>query len=143
VRSFSVGKEEDVIALGLDSGDDLLGSIEEAIAEMDIKNGVVVSGIGSLSEAYYHIVEPGDEKPWKDKFIKKEGTIEFINLQGVIANGEPHLHIALAQNDKAFGGHLEKGCKILTVSEIIIKKVSGDMKRVMHEMGYGQLSQGN
>ncbi|MFP4661737.1 MAG: PPC domain-containing DNA-binding protein [Halanaerobiales bacterium] len=140
MRCFSVGVEEEVIALGLDSGDDLLESIEEAIEELDIKNGVIVSGIGSLSEAHYHIVDPGDEKPWKDRFIKKEGTIEFINLQGVIADGEPHLHIALAQNDQAFGGHLEKGCRILTVSEIIIKRVSGDMKRVMHDMGYGQLS---
>jgi predicted DNA-binding protein with PD1-like motif len=139
MRYFSVSIEEEVIVVGLDSGDDLLGSIEEAIDKMGIKNGVIVSGIGSLSVARYHIVEPGIEKPWKDKFITKDGTIEVMCLQGIIADGEPHLHISLSQGDKAFGGHLEKGCKILTVSEIVIKRVSGGMKRVIHEMGYGQL----
>lgn len=141
MRYFSIGTEKELTVIGLDSGDDLLSAIEEVISNQNIKNGIIITGIGSLSRAHYHIVEPGNEKPWKDKFIEKEGTIEIIGLQGIIAEGEPHLHISLSQGDKAFGGHLEKGCEILTVGEVVIKSVSDNMKRVMHEMGYSQISQ--
>jgi len=143
MRYFSAGIEEEVIVIGLDSGEDILSSIEEVIKKRDIKNGVVVSGVGSLAKAHYHIVKPGNEKPWKDSYIKKEGTIEVISLQGIIANGEPHLHISMSQEDEAFGGHLEKGCLVLTLVEIVIKKISGNMKRIIHEMDYGQICSDN
>ena len=38
------------VIIRLDSGDMLLESIEQVIAEADIKNGAVVSGIGTLSD---------------------------------------------------------------------------------------------
>src|SRR5690554_2267016 len=103
MRYFNGGKLEDIIVVALDSGDDLLLSIKEVIKQAEIKNGIIVSGIGSLKKARYHIVEEGENgKSFSDKFIKKEGWIEIVSMSGIIANGEPHIHISLSQDDKGF-----------------------------------------
>ncbi|NLJ25347.1 MAG: DNA-binding protein [Firmicutes bacterium] len=139
MRHFSGGNVERVIVVGLDSGDDLLVSIKRVIETEGIANGVVISGVGSLSKARYHIVEPGDEKPWKDRFIEKAGTIEIESVSGIIANGEPHLHISLSQADEGFGGHLEVGSKVLTLAEIVILELSGKMQRIVGKEGFGRI----
>ncbi len=139
MRHFSGGNVKRSIIVALDSGEDLLESINAVIANEGIENGVVVSGVGSLSKARYHIVEPGDEKPWKDRFIEKSGAIEIKSISGIVANGEAHLHISMSQADQGFGGHLEDGCKVLTLAEIVILELSGKMERLVGDEGYGRL----
>lgn len=124
----------------LNQGDDLLKSIEKVIQKENINNGFIASGIGSLSKARYHIVEPGDDNPWKDRYIEKEGTIEIVSISGIIANKEPHLHIALSQEDKGFGGHLERGSIVLTLAEIVILELDENMKRIVGKEGFGCLN---
>src|SRR5690554_7663303 len=100
MRTFSAGQITETLVIALDTGEDVLESVQEAIKIHDIKDDIVVSGIDSLSKVSYHIVDPGDEKPWKDTYFTKEGTIELMAIQGMIANGEPHLHITVSQDDK-------------------------------------------
>ena len=76
MRHFSGGNVERVIVVGLDSGDDLLVSIKRVIETEGIANGVVISGVGSLSKARYHIVEPGDENPGKTDSLKRQGLLK-------------------------------------------------------------------
>ena len=125
--------------VALDTGEDILPAIRRVIAEEGITDGVVVSGIGSLAKARYHIVEPGDRLPWKDTFLERKGTIEILSISGLISNGEPHLHIAMSQDDQAFGGHLEEGCEVLTLAEIVILRLSGRTERIVNELGFGRL----
>lgn len=139
MRHFSVKNVKESIAVGLDTGEDVLKSIKKVIKEEKIKNGVIVSGAGSLSKARYHIVEKGDTKAWKDKFIVKEGRIEIMSLSGVIANGKPHVHITMSMDDAGFGGHLEEGSIILTLAEIVILRLEGKMERRDSGKGYGSL----
>ena len=139
MRCFSGGNVKRSIIVALDTGEDLLESIESVIESEGIQNGVVVSGVGSLSKARYHIVEPGDEKPWKDRFIEKVGTIEIKSISGIIASGRAHLHISMSQADEGFGGHLEPGCKVLTLAEIVILELSGKMERIVGKEGFGRL----
>jgi len=51
--------------------------------------------------------------------------MEILNINGLIAAGEPHLHVTLSADKGAFGGHLEKGCQVLYRAEITIAKFSG------------------
>jgi predicted DNA-binding protein with PD1-like motif len=52
--------------------------------------------------------------------------MEILNINGIIAAGEPHLHMTLGAVDGgAFGGHLEKGCKVLYRAEITLAKFGG------------------
>ena len=56
-----------------------------------------------------------------------KGPFEILDAGGIIADGEPHLHIALSGSGKgAFGGHLEKGCRVLYLAEITILKYTGE-----------------
>ena len=45
--------------------------------------------------------------------------------RGQVIAREPHLHMTLSNPRGAFGGHLEKGCKVLYRAELTIAKFSG------------------
>ena len=108
------------VIIRLDSGDMLLESIEQVIAEADIKNGAVVSGIGTLSDTRIHMVTttsyPAVEiyPEWKDV------PMELSSISGIIADYMPHLHMVFSSPEKTYSGHLEHGCKTLYLCEIVI-----------------------
>jgi|YNPMSStandDraft_1061717.scaffolds.fasta_scaffold02683_2 predicted DNA-binding protein with PD1-like motif len=107
----------------VDRGEDLLRSIIKAIEDTKLSTGVVVSGVGSLLRARIHMVSSNDFPP-KDDFLDFEGPLEIVSLQGIIADGQPHLHISIVNRDfKSFSGHLEEGCLILSICEVAIAKV--------------------
>lgn len=107
----------------VDRGEDLLKSIIGAVKDTKLDTGVVVSGVGSLLKAKIHMVASNDFPP-KDDFLDFEGPLEIVSLQGIIASGEPHLHISIVNRDfKSFSGHLEEGCIILSICEVAIAKV--------------------
>ena len=56
MNTFHVRKTGDVILLHLGKGDDMLQCLNQAITEHKIKNGAVVSMIGTLDKARYHMI---------------------------------------------------------------------------------------
>lgn len=107
----------------IDRGEDLLKNIRKAIEDTKLDTGIVISGVGSLLKARIHMVASNDFPP-RDDFLDFEGPLEIVSLQGIIANGEPHLHISIVNRDfKSFSGHLEEGCLILSICEVAILKV--------------------
>ena len=115
----------EVIAVGLAPGELLLESIETAIKEHDVQNGVVVSGIATLKVAHmHHIVH--DDFPPEDRFFTIEKPLEVSNINGIIADGQPHLHMTVGYRDEwSVAGHLEPGCEVLYLAEIVILKFNG------------------
>lgn len=109
------------VIIRLDTGDMLLESIEQVIKEAAIKDGVVISGIGTLSDTRIHMVTtttyPAVEifPEWRDV------PMELSSVSGIIADGLPHLHMVFSNPDKTFSGHLEHGCKTLYLCEIVIE----------------------
>ena len=62
----------------------------------------------------------------KNVYKTVKGPYEILNAGGIIADGEPHMHITLSTEGKGgFGGHLEKGCRVLYLAEVTIFKYSG------------------
>ncbi|HUP03986.1 MAG TPA: PPC domain-containing DNA-binding protein [Bryobacteraceae bacterium] len=122
---FGGAQIQEVYRIRLDRGDPLLESIEAVIKERNIQDGIVLTGVGSLETCTYHAAStlaPSAE----DKYFTVKGPMELLNLDGVIAAGEPHIHMTMSKIGKgAFGGHLEKGCKVLYRVEITIAKTSG------------------
>jgi len=103
----------------------LLESINDVIKDKGIKDGHVMISAGSVQECRYHFVTSTAQKP-KDEYKTVKGPFEILHAGGIIANGEPHIHITLsAPNKGAFGGHLEKGCRVLYLGEVTIVKYSG------------------
>jgi len=112
----------EAIVLGLGPGELLLESIEKAIRVHDIRNGVVVSGIGTLKTCRMHYITHTDFPPQDAKFTLHE-PLELVSMNGIIADGEPHLHAVVSQAEEgARGGHIEPGCEVAYLAEIVIHK---------------------
>jgi predicted DNA-binding protein with PD1-like motif len=123
-KIFPAARVAEIYRILLDRDDLLLESIEKAIQQNTIQDGALLTGIGSLSECTYHWVKSTATIP-QNEFTTVKDAMEILNLNGIIANGEPHLHITLSTPKGAFGGHLEKGCRVLYLAELTIAKYNG------------------
>lgn len=124
-RVFEAAQVQAVYRVLLDRNALMLESIKDVIKQKGVTDGQVLITAGSVSECTYHYVESTAIVP-KDLFKTVRGPFEILGGGGIIADGEPHIHITLADAEKgAFGGHLENGCKILYLGEITITKYSG------------------
>ena len=125
MKIFTGEKFGKVHVLRLDRGDYLLESIESFIKSENIKNAVVLSAIGTLDYCVVHMVMTTSLPP-VDKFVKWEDKpLEIASIDGIIANGSPHLHITLSDHEQAYAGHLEHGCRVLYLCELVIAEMDG------------------
>ena len=124
-KVFGGAQVQEIIRIRLDRGDLLLESIMAAIKDHKIEDGAVLTGVGSVQECRYHGVKSLAAVA-QDEFVTVKGPTEILNLDGIIAAGEPHLHITLANMKRgAFGGHLENGCRVLYRAELTVAKFAG------------------
>ncbi len=122
---FGGSTVQEVFRLRLDRGDLLLESILDVIKKHGIQDGAVMTAAGSLQECTWHGVKSLAANP-EQLFTSKKGPMEIINVNGIIAAGEPHIHMTLSSPEGgAFGGHLENGCKVLYRAELTIAKFAG------------------
>ena len=123
-----------VHVLRIDRGEYLLESIESFIDGNNIKNAAVLSAIGTLDYCVMHMVMTTTLPP-VDHFVKWEDKpLEIASINGVIADGSPHLHMTVSNHEYAYAGHLEHGCRILYLCEIVIAEMEGfDFKRIRNE----------
>lgn len=121
---FRGGKVEDIIAVRLDPGDDVLECVEKVAREEDIQTGVIVSGIATFDRARWHSISTTDFPP-EDRFFEIEGPIEVSGIHGIIADYKPHLHFTCANYNtkQVVAAHLEPGCKTLYLTELLIIKI--------------------
>ncbi len=117
---------EKVIVARMKYQTDLLAGLEEVVKEHGIKNGVILSGIGSVRG--YHIHQVINRTfPSKNAYIKNPtAPADLIATNGYIIDGRIHAHITLADPDKSFGGHLEPGTEVFTFAIITIGILSDD-----------------
>ncbi len=123
-KVFGGAQVREILRMRLDRGDLLLESIMDMIKKHDIHDGAVLTAAGSLQECTFHRVTSLAAKPQQEFMTVKE-AMEIIGVNGIIAAGEPHLHMTLSNGKGAFGGHLENGCKVLYRAEVTIAKFSG------------------
>ena len=70
----------------------LLESILDVIKKNNVQDGEVLVTAGSVSECTYHYVSTTDLRS-KNVFKTVKGPFEILNAGGIIAAGEPHIHI--------------------------------------------------
>jgi predicted DNA-binding protein with PD1-like motif len=101
---------------------DLLKALYEITEKEDIKSGIIISGLGALTQAICRNVKEFPEKyPVKNEnrlYFKLEKPLELLSLSGWIARREDdspevHAHFAAStvEDDKIItvGGHLSEG----------------------------------
>jgi uncharacterized protein len=129
------------VILSLERGDDLLISIKNEVSRLGIKNAVVVSGIGTFEKVVYHRVTSFSSIP-EEEFITIEEPIELSCLQGLVIDGQPHLHMTFSDLKNTYSGHLEEGCSILYLAEVMLVEIEGfELDRVKNQDNLKLLSQ--
>jgi len=108
-------------------GTDMLEGLEKFINEKNIKNAVILTGIGSVTDYHYHVVSdknlpPAEEDP------KASVAMDLIAMQGYIMNKRIHAHITLSDENSVVGGHLEPGTKALTFFILSIGILPDDLE---------------
>ena len=119
--TLNLGK---VHILRVDPGEDILESVENFIAQSDLKQAVVLGGYGTMAAYHLHWVAH-NRIPADNMFRKGEGGIEILAMNGLVVDGKPHIHITLSNPEGAFGGHLEPGCIAYVVCELFFGEVDG------------------
>lgn len=115
---------EKILVVSLSPGEDVLESIEKIIHKEKIVNASVLSGFGTLDRVHLHWVTTTDFPP-TEHFEKFDGPFELLSITGIIANSEAHLHAVVSDLKGAYGGHLEKGNRVLYLCEIALSVLSG------------------
>lgn len=124
MKTLEQGGAMPMVVVALEPGEMLLESIREAIARHAIRNGVVVSGIGTLRTCHMHYIEHTDFPP-KDRFFRLVKPLELVSVSGLIADGEPHLHIVVSCGEtEVWAGHLEPESEVAYLAEIAILKLN-------------------
>jgi predicted DNA-binding protein with PD1-like motif len=140
--TLNLGK---VYILRVDPGEDILAAVERFISEADLKQAVVLGGYGTMAAYHLHWVTH-NRIPTENIFRKGQGGIEILAMNGLVVDGQPHIHVALATTDGGFGGHLEPGCIAYVVCEIFFAEVEGArltrqrVPVVVEGMGEGTIS---
>ncbi len=120
MQGFSSDSVKKIHLLRLDPGEKVLEKVREYIEKSEIKDGVVVSAIGTLDYCTLHMVMTTDY-PVVEHFEKWEDKpLELCSIDGIIADGHPHLHAVISDYKKAYAGHLEEGARVLYLCEIAI-----------------------
>jgi len=115
-----------VIMIRIAPGDDILLGVRQAVKEHGLKNGVVMTGFGSVRASHFHVVMSNDLPP-AESYPKSIQALDICVLGGFIIDGRVHAHITFSDERNAFGGHLEEGCLALTFTNLAIADM-GDVK---------------
>lgn len=107
-------------------GTDMLDGLNQAVKENKIKNGVILAGIGSVTDFHLHVVSDKNLPP-AEEFPKASVPMDLVSVQGYILNGRVHAHIALSDENSMIGGHLEMGTIALTFFIITIGILPDDL----------------
>ena len=123
MRIIESREQPNLIALGLGPGEKLLESINETIKNNEIRDGVVISGIGTLKRCHMHYVNT-TSFPAENHFYVVEEPLEIGSISGIIADYEAHLHMTVGCRDqRTYAGHLEEGCEVLYLAEILVMRL--------------------
>ena len=129
-----------IVTVSLRRGEMLLEGIQEAIRETGIRDAAVLSCIGTLSSMTWHRVTTLDLKP-REEYPTVKGPLELCCLQGLVVEGMPHFHVVCSDRDGTYAGHLEPGCEVLYLAEIVLLELAGEpLRRVTDENGLRQLA---
>ena len=115
----------EIVVVRLAYGDLLLESIQEICRQKRIRDGLIMTGFGSLTDIAVSGAVGASFPPRKFYQRTRPRGVEILAMSGVIADYHVHCHLVLSDRNQAFGGHLERGCRVLSLAEIALLRVTG------------------
>ncbi len=119
-------------------GEDLLESLTQLCRDEDIRNGIILTGFGSVSRAVASGADTDQFPPKKFYAIDRSEGIEVLAISGIIADYHVHAHVSYCTKSDSFGGHLEMGNIVFSLAEVAIAEVEGFKLRRMRDDVTGQ-----
>ncbi len=108
-----------VHAFRLERGADLKSSILEAVSELNITAGCVLSVVGCLSKAEIRLADENES-------VVLEGPLEIIQLSGTLTPLHVHLHMSVSDRQGSVrGGHVLEGCTVSHTAEVCLMAFNG------------------
>lgn len=114
-----------IVVTRLAYGDLLLESLQAICRTEKIRNGVILTGFGSLTDVNVSGAVGAAFPPHRFYQRTSPRGVEILAMSGVIADYHVHCHLVLCDRKVAFGGHLEKGCRVLSLAEIVLQRIDG------------------
>jgi len=134
IQTADGGHIKRLIAARMSPGEDVLLGLEKICKDYNIKDGLILKGIGSLRKVkFFDPVVLPDKKAgygYSDP-ICMDGPIELLSLSGMICHDDQgkillHVHYCLADKDgNGFGGHVIEGNEVLLTTDVVIAEIEG------------------
>jgi uncharacterized protein len=129
--------------LRIDPGEDVLACVEQFLVQSGLRQAVVVGGYGTLAASHLHWVR-NNQLPAENLYGRTEGGIEIMGMNGLVVEGQAHIHVTLSTPVGAYGGHLEPGCIAYVLCEIFFAEVTGaNLTKVMADVDVAGMGQGS
>lgn len=113
---------------------DILDTIEEICMEYGIRYGQISTCIGSLRSFSCNFVStpvPAGEHGYTTH-LEMAGAFSILSGMGLVSPADEeghlntHLHFVVSgQNDAVYGGHVERGTRTLTTTDLFITELTG------------------
>jgi uncharacterized protein len=114
------GHFDRIVVLRFKYQTDLLAGMEKMVKQENIRNGVILSGAGSVRGYQVHQVS-NRTLPSHDMFEKNPTEpADLVSMNGYVIEGKLHPHMTLATADKVIAGHLEPGTQVFTFAIVTI-----------------------
>ncbi|MFB6156599.1 MAG: PCC domain-containing protein [Haloferacaceae archaeon] len=133
---------EDYVAVRCDPGDMLLESVERALDDHGVRDGAVVSGIGTLRNLHVYYLDThdlDDPRAERDTHVDRDGCWEVTALSGLVADGEAHLHVTASEGERTLGGHLCPGSEVNALAEVLVERTGLPLNRRRDAQGVAKL----
>ena len=109
--------QTEIAALRLSPGADIRRYLEDFAKKRQIKAGVILGAVGSLSATCLRFAG-------NDAHAELAGKHEVLTLSGMLSDEGVHLHMSVADsNGECKGGHVVYGCTVYTTLEIAIARL--------------------
>ena len=109
-----------IVVLRFKYNTDLLAALRKTVADQKIHNAIILSAVGSVRNYQVHQVANRD-LPVKESWVQNPAApADIIGMSGFVSAGRVHPHIVLANQDHAFGGHLEPGTSVYTFAIVTL-----------------------
>ncbi|WP_330633532.1 PPC domain-containing DNA-binding protein [Halocatena halophila] len=137
--------DDGTVVVRLDRDEPILESLRRVCSAHGIDTGVVLSGIATVQSLPIHYVDRTtitEDREDRNTMVTYEGAWEINSIGGVIADGEPHLHITGFDGERTVAGHLEEGCLINVLGEFTLTGFDGlELTRTPDENGISKLTE--
>ena len=124
-----------IVVMRMKFQSDLLHGMEKLVKQQNIRNGVILSGIGSLRGYRVHSVSSRDLPPTDTYVTQPKAPANLNGMNGYIVDGAIHAHVTLAVNNGqgTVSGHLEPGCEVLTYAIVTVGVLDTPLGRVQEQ----------